>query len=66
MKKNTVLVFTFITSFYYYLLVYARFAVTPLTRRYVPVPGMYWADAASIGPVQARYWQPMASLQGWC
>jgi len=21
----------------------------------MPVPGMYWADAASIGPVQARY-----------
>ena len=23
----------------------------------VPVPGLYWSDAASIGPVQARYWQ---------
>ena len=26
--------------------------------------GPYWADAASIGPVQARYWQQMACLQG--
>ena len=26
---------------------------------------MYWADAASIGPVQARYWQLMACLQGY-
>jgi len=24
----------------------------------------YWADAASIGPVQAQYWQLMACLQG--
>jgi len=24
---------------------------------YVPVPRLYWADAGSIGPVQARYWQ---------
>jgi len=31
--------------------------------RYVPVPGLYWADAASIGTVQARYWQRMACLQ---
>jgi len=23
----------------------------------VPVPSLYWADTASIGPVQARYWQ---------
>jgi len=30
----------------------------------VPVPGLYWTDAASIGQVQARYWQPMACLQG--
>jgi len=30
----------------------------------VPVPGLYWADAASIGPVQARYWQLTAWLQG--
>jgi len=22
---------------------------------YVPVPGLYWPDAVSIGPVQARY-----------
>ena len=29
----------------------------------MPVPGLYWADAASIGPVQARYWQLMACLQ---
>ena len=30
----------------------------------MPVPGLYWADAASIGPVQARYWQLMAYLHG--
>ena len=30
----------------------------------MPVPGLYWADAARIGPVQARYWQLMACLQG--
>ena len=30
----------------------------------MPVPGLYWADAGSIGPVQARYWQLMACLQG--
>ena len=30
----------------------------------MPVPGLYWSDAASIGPVQARYWQLMACLQG--
>ena len=30
----------------------------------MPVPGKYWANAASIGPVQARYWQLMACLQG--
>jgi len=24
---------------------------------YVPVLGLYWSDAGSIGPVQARYWQ---------
>ena len=36
------------------------------TYRYVPVPGLYWADAVSIGPVQARYWQLMACLQGRC
>jgi len=24
--------------------------------RALPVPGLYWANAASIGPVQARYW----------
>jgi len=29
----------------------------------VPVPGLYWADAASIGPVLVRYWQLMACLQ---
>jgi len=29
----------------------------------VLVPGLYWADAASIGPVQARYWQLTAHLQ---
>ena len=27
---------------------------------------MYWADAASIRPVQAGYWQLMACLRGWC
>jgi len=32
----------------------------------VPVPGLYGANAASIGPVQARYWQLMACLQGHC
>jgi len=32
--------------------------------RCVPVPGLYWADADSIGPVQAQYWQLMAFLQG--
>ena len=30
----------------------------------LPVPGLYWAIAASIGPVQARYWHLMAWLQG--
>jgi len=29
----------------------------------VLVPDLYWADAASIGSVQARYWQPIACLQ---
>ena len=29
-----------------------------------PVPGLYWFDAASIGPVQAQYWQLNACLQG--
>ena len=29
----------------------------------MPVPGLYWADAASIGPVQARFWQLMTFLQ---
>ena len=28
------------------------------------VPGLYWSDAGSIGPVQARYWQLTACLQG--
>ena len=27
------------------------------TCRYVQVPGLYWSDAASIGPVQAQYCQ---------
>ena len=30
----------------------------------MPLPGMYWAYAASIGPVQARYWHLIACLQG--
>jgi len=30
----------------------------------MPVPGLYWADAASIGPVPARYWHIMVCLQG--
>ena len=34
------------------------------TCRYMPVPDLYLADAASIGPVQARYWQLLACLQG--
>ena len=29
----------------------------------MPVPGRYWSDVPSIGPVQARYWQLMACLQ---
>ena len=29
------------------------------------VPDLYWADAASIGPVQARYWHLPACLQGY-
>ena len=29
-----------------------------------PVLGLYWSHAGSIGPVQARYWQPTACLQG--
>ena len=33
--------------------------------RYLPVPGLYWADAASIGPVPARYWHITACLQGY-
>ena len=36
----------------------------PQTCSYMPVPGLYWADAASSGPVQARYWQLRACLQG--
>ena len=31
----------------------------------MPVPGLYWADAASIGPVQARYWQLTPHFQGF-
>ena len=31
---------------------------------YLPVLGLYWADAACIGPVQAQYWQLTACLQG--
>ena len=27
-------------------------------------PALYWADAGSIGPVQARYWHITACLQG--
>ena len=34
--------------------------------RYVPVPGLNWAAAASIGLVQAQYWQLMACFQGYC
>ena len=30
----------------------------------MPVPGLYWADAASIGPVLARYWPIPTCLQG--
>ena len=30
---------------------------------YVPVPGLYWAAAASIGPVQVRYGQ--RSVEDW-
>ena len=37
---------------------------TPSICRYVPVPDLYWANTASKGPVQARYWQLMACLQG--
>ena len=40
-------------------------AETPsYTCPYMPVPRMYWADAASMEPVQARYWQLIACLQG--
>jgi len=28
----------------------------------VPAPGLYWADAGSIGPVQARHWHITACL----
>ena len=31
---------------------------------YVPEPGRYWADTASIGPVLARFWHEKACLQG--
>jgi len=30
----------------------------------MPVLGLYWACAGSIGPVQAQFWHIMASLQG--
>jgi len=28
----------------------------------LPVPGLYWSDAGSIGPVQTRYWQLLYGL----
>ena len=31
----------------------------------MPVPGLYWADPASIRPVQARYWHITACLWGY-
>jgi len=42
-------------------------AILSLSSHHYPVNMLVcadWADAASIGPVQARYWQLMAFLQG--
>ena len=32
----------------------------------MPVPGLYWSDGGSIGPVHARYWHITAYLWGMC
>ena len=41
----------------------SKFLMCPITCHNDPVPGQYWADAASIGPVLPRYWPIPACFQ---
>ena len=55
----------FVLDWLMYALVNQFLALSHKKYRYLPVPGLYWADAASIGPVLVRYWQLMLWLTIW-